>query len=189
MSEKIQKLGISEPIASPSRPSVKLTALQQPIMIKMAQGMNRIPKSGFIFLKKGKVMVVDAPVIYNQATTTVSAHTTCNQNFAAALMPDRRLILHQSSQAPMAPKRSKQSNNIHTCAFDKSHHKSVLRITNNKINTPPIVGILSFNLCESGVHSRAFARNHSFDVAINQPPSTHEKTSVLNNDAMARTLT
>jgi hypothetical protein len=41
-------------VAKPSSPSVKLTALEEPIITKIAKGIKNIPKSKIKFLKNGK---------------------------------------------------------------------------------------------------------------------------------------
>ena len=41
-------------VAKPSRPAVKLTALEEPIMTKIIKGIKNIPKSKIKFLKNGK---------------------------------------------------------------------------------------------------------------------------------------
>ena len=49
---------VTGPMARPSRPSVRFTALAVPTMIKTAKGMKNRPRSGCTFLKKGTVRVV-----------------------------------------------------------------------------------------------------------------------------------
>ena len=45
---------ITGTVAKPSRPSVKLTALEEPTMMKTAKGIKNNPKCNIKFLKKGK---------------------------------------------------------------------------------------------------------------------------------------
>ena len=52
---------VTGPMARPSRPSVRLTALAQPTMTKTAKGMKKNPRSGWTSLKKGRVRVVSKP--------------------------------------------------------------------------------------------------------------------------------
>ena len=47
---------ITGTIANPSRPSVKFTALAEPIIKKIPKGIKNIPKSKKKFLKKGKLI-------------------------------------------------------------------------------------------------------------------------------------
>ena len=49
------------PTARPSRPSVRLTALELPTMTSTANGMYRRPRSGMKFLKKGTLSFVEKP--------------------------------------------------------------------------------------------------------------------------------
>ena len=56
---KVAKFDINEPIAKPSKPSVRLTALLQPTITKIAHGMNNRPKSGCKYLKNGKYKEVE----------------------------------------------------------------------------------------------------------------------------------
>ena len=46
------------PIASPSRPSVRLTAFAAPTITSIVQGRNIGPRSGVHFLKNGTLIVV-----------------------------------------------------------------------------------------------------------------------------------
>ena len=48
---------ITGTVAKPSNPSVKFTALAEPIIKKIPKGMKNNPKSKTKFLKKGKLIV------------------------------------------------------------------------------------------------------------------------------------
>ncbi|MOA05596.1 hypothetical protein D3C78_1252000 [compost metagenome] len=58
-------------------------------------------------------------------------------------MPSGSLLttLRQSSTQPMAPKPSVTSSTIQTKRFDRSNHSSVEIAIDNRINTPPMVGV------------------------------------------------
>ncbi len=49
---------ITGTIAKPSNPSVKLTALAEPMITKIPKGIKNSPKSNIKFLKNGKLMIV-----------------------------------------------------------------------------------------------------------------------------------
>jgi hypothetical protein len=53
MKPKVAAAIITGTMASPSRPSVRLTALPAPTMMKAPNGMNRQPRSISTLLKKG----------------------------------------------------------------------------------------------------------------------------------------
>ena len=52
---------MNNPIANPSNPSVRFTALDVAATMKIATGIYRIPKSKFMFFKNGIVVAVLCP--------------------------------------------------------------------------------------------------------------------------------
>ncbi len=87
MIEKVAKLGIKEPIARPSRPSVKLTALLLPIIKNNAHGKNKTPKSGLIFLKNGIVIFVFKSPDRYQNKIVIDPNKSCKKNLYFSEMP------------------------------------------------------------------------------------------------------
>ena len=67
----------------------------------------------------------------------------CQKNFSRERMPSGSLLttLRQSSAQPMAPKPSVTPNTIHTKRLVRSNHNKVETAIENKINTPPMVGV------------------------------------------------
>src|SRR6266403_5134489 len=172
MREKVAKLGNNEPIASPSRPSVKLTALLQPTMIKTTQGMKNSPKFGVKCLKNGKITSVPQKPQKTSRKAEIVAIMTWILNLTPAEIPLCSRILCQSSQKPTMPYPNVQKIKIQTLILVKSHHKRILISIIAKINTPPMVGILSFFLCVSGVNSRALDRKKRREMAIKRGPKS-----------------
>src|SRR3989304_2223658 len=105
---------MSELIARPSNPSVKLTALLQATRINIAQGKKNHPISGCSDFKKGKVIVVLTPDVTIQAKATIHATSHCKPNFRLAEIPFWYLILYQSSQKPITPNPIRQARKIQT---------------------------------------------------------------------------
>src|SRR5579863_2196183 len=104
-------------------------------------------------------------------------------------MPRLLEILLQSSQKPIIPKPKVHKRKIQTFILLKSHHNKVFRTIIAKIKTPPIVGMLSFFLCVSGVNSRAFERKNRREMVIKKGPNIKKVAKELSKEATARTLT
>ena len=81
------KFGNNEPIANPSRPSVRFTALLQATRMKIAQGIKKRPKAGRQCLKKGKTSSVENGVKKTRQKTTIAATRSCNLNLQPEEMP------------------------------------------------------------------------------------------------------
>ena len=69
--------------------------------------------------------------------------TDCQKNFSPERMPSGSLLttLRQSSTQPIAPKPSVTSSTIQTKRFDNSNHSRVETVMQNRISTPPMVGV------------------------------------------------
>ena len=77
--------------------------------------------------------------------------TDCQKYFSRERMPSGSLLttLRQSSTQPMAPKPKVTTNTIQTKRLDKSNHNNVEMAMDNKINTPPMVGVPLLVRCDS----------------------------------------
>ena len=85
---------------------------------------------------------------YKAATSPM---TDCQRYFSRERMPSGSLCttLRQSSTQPMAPKPNVTSNTIQTKRLLKSTHSSVEMAMQNKIRTPPMVGVPLLLRCDS----------------------------------------
>ncbi len=113
MMEKIEKLDINGPAASPSNPSVKFTALLVATIIKIAQGIKNKPKLGVKFLRNGIHNSVFGLQKKYHTLTTSNAAEICNVNFKREEMPLLLCIFLQSSMNPIKPKLNKHKRKIH----------------------------------------------------------------------------
>src|SRR5579863_5360845 len=104
-------------------------------------------------------------------------------------MPRCAEILLQSSQKPIIPKPKVQKRKIQTFILFKSHHNNVFKTITVKIKTPPIVGMLSFFLCASGVNSRTLDLKNRREMVMNKGPNIKKVAKELSKEATARTLT
>ena len=73
---------VTGPMARPSRPSVRLTALAEPTMTKTANGIKSKPRSGCTSLKKGRVKVVSKPGSRYIQTATTGGDEDLTEEFA-----------------------------------------------------------------------------------------------------------
>ena len=66
-------------------------------------------------------------------------------------MPSGSLLttLRQSSTQPIAPKPSVTISTIQTKRLDRSNHNKVEMAIDNKISTPPMVGVPLLDKCDS----------------------------------------
>jgi hypothetical protein len=151
--------------------------------------MKNSPKLGVKCLKKGKTRIVEHEAPKTSPKTTRVAKNNCNLNLVPDEIPLLLRILFQSSQKPRAPKPIMHNKKIQTCGRVKSHHNKALISTIAKINTPPMVGILSFFLWVSGVNSRALDRKKRREIAIKYPPNSRKLAKEVSKEATARTLT
>ena len=69
--------------------------------------------------------------------------TDCQKYFSRERMPSGSLLttLRQSSTQPIAPKPSVTSSTIQTKRLDRSNHSKVDTAIENRISTPPMVGV------------------------------------------------
>ena len=67
----------------------------------------------------------------------------CHRYFSRERMPSGSLCttLRQSSAQPMAPNPNVTSSTIHTKRLDKSNQRMVDTAMENRISTPPMVGV------------------------------------------------
>src|SRR5204863_3960437 len=118
------------------------------------------PKSGVQFLKKGKISSVEKNGACIKATAATDATILCKKNLVFAEIPLFFLIFDQSSKQPIHPKPIKQPKNIQTSGLRKFVHKRAFIRAIVKINTPPIMGILSLDLCILAVNPRVLERKN-----------------------------
>ena len=84
---------------------------------------------------------------YRAATSPM---TDCQKYFSRERMPSGSLLttLRQSSTHPMAPKPSVTMSTIQTKRFDRSNHSKVEIAIDNRISTPPMVGVPLLDRCD-----------------------------------------
>src|SRR3546814_18152882 len=97
-------------IARPSRPSVRLTALEKPTIQKEATTTKNTPSGIATFFSSGTKNVVEADTVGSAVRyrnmTAASPNSDCNRYFQREYrqLGSRRKILIQSSYPPLAPK-------------------------------------------------------------------------------------
>ena len=146
------------PMASPSRPSVRLTALAAPTITKIVKRTYPQPRSGSMVLKKG---IVIASLKFGLRYRTMP------MNRAIAISKTSRVRLEipllfcfvsllKSSKNPMMPKPTVTRMSIHTKSLVRFAHSSVEITTEKMIMMPPMVGVPVFARCVPGPSSRMF---------------------------------
>src|SRR5690606_35079334 len=107
-------------IARPSRPSVRLTALEKPTIQKYATTTKNAPSGIATFFSSGTKNVVDADTegsaVKYRNRPAARPNSDCSRYFQRDLSPlgSRRTILIQSSYQPIAPKASITTSTSHT---------------------------------------------------------------------------
>ncbi len=83
-------------MASPSSPSVRLTALEAPVMTKIASAMNNQPKSISTFLRNGTaraVLMVGSRVSQTTATAATALTTISASSLPRPASPDEERLV------------------------------------------------------------------------------------------------
>src|SRR3546814_1691120 len=107
-------------IARPSRPSVRLTALEKPTIQKEATTTKNTPSGIATFFSSGTKNVVEADTVGSAVRyrnmPAASPNSDCNRYFQRDFRPlgSRRTILIQSSYQPIATKASITATTRHT---------------------------------------------------------------------------
>src|SRR3546814_3459915 len=107
-------------IARPSRPSVRLTALEKPTIQKEATTTKNTPSGIATFFSSGTKNVVEADTVGSAVRyrnmPAASPNSDCNRYFQRDFrsLGSRRTILIQSSYQPIAPKADRKSTRLNS---------------------------------------------------------------------------
>ena len=103
-------------------------------------------------------------------------------------MPRAFFILAKSSVHPMSPKPTSVAHRRRTLIENRLFQSRVLIKNENSINNPPIVGVLSFEACESGVNSLALEAKWFLANLIKKLPRISDAAKAVNMEHIERTL-
>ena len=142
-------------IASPSRPSVRLTALDEPMITKML--INRKIKgeiTKIYSLLKGKIKICSFPLgeTCNINNIESKAKRNCKMSLYFPFKPFEffSFIFNQSSKNPIELNETVINIRIHMYGLLKSDQSNVEIINEKIIIKPPMVGVPVFARCDSG---------------------------------------
>ena len=134
---------ITGPMAKPSRPSVRFTALEVPTTTNTAKGTYQMPKSGCTFLKKGTATVLLKSGCSSSTTVAAPATAICGRSLLH--MPSPRLLLRRtlrmSSTKPMAANPTVTARATSTYTLVTSPTSTVDSTSDSTIRVPPMVGV------------------------------------------------